>query len=674
MKQAIAYKIKSSTQSFALMSLLWLMFMILLSIYEVLINGISHQFFKDTTTVLEANVINTIKFWLKCNLILYFLFVIFYFLSPKLSCWFFYIMSSLLLLIQISLIQYSVIAMVPLGADFFTYSADDMKQTVGAAGGIKFSMILTFVLFLGSYIFILYKFRKQNHLQPKVAVAFPLLSVIFLFSSFSSSNTYLSLKTEYSRNLALNKSNFFFKQSYKHFFPTVIEDDIYSDSYSGDFGNGQTQTTNFVYTDEQKYPFLHTDATPDILSPFFRKSDKSPNIVILLVEGLGRAFTNDGAYLGNFTPFIDSLSKQSLYWKNFLSEGGRTFAVLPSLLGSLPFAKNGFCELGENMPAHLSLLSLAKHNGYHTAFFYGGDSKFDNMSLFLKKNAIDDINDEATFPSGYTRMPSQNGFTWGYGDNELFRRYFETDKDNSAQPQLNILLTLSTHDPFLINDQKKYEDEFEKRMTQLNFTESKKQASRNYKDRYSSILFMDNSVRMFFNEYKKRNDFNNTIFIITGDHRMPEIPMSTKIDRFHVPLIIYSPLLNRTATFNSISTHFDITPSLLSFLHDNYNFEKPTLASWLGTGLDTTRAFVNNHTYPLMQTKNDIVDFVMGKYHLNNETIFNLYESMDEEPLQDREKYNQLQGEFTQFKNRNEKIINGSPLIPDSIYSKYFPH
>ncbi|HYM92575.1 MAG TPA: LTA synthase family protein, partial [Chitinophagaceae bacterium] len=379
-------------------------------------------------------------------------------------------------------------------------------------------------------------------------------------------------------------------------------------------------------------------------------------------------------YLGNFTPFLDSLSKQSLYWKNFLSEGGRTFAVLPSLLGSLPFAKSGFCDLGENMPSHLSLLSLARHNGYHTAFFYGGDSKFDNMSLFLKKNAINAINDESTFPADYTKMPSRNGFSWGYGDNELFRRYFEVQKENSEQPQLNVLLTVSTHSPFLIDDQKKYQDEFEKRMQQLNFTENKKQASRNYKDQYSCIMFMDDAIRNFFEEYKKRNDFNNTIFIITGDHRMPEIPMSTKIDRFHVPLMIYSPLLNRKAGFSSVSTHFDITPSLLNFLHNNYGFEKPTLATWMGTGLDTSKAFENNHMYPLMQTKNDIVDFVMGNFHLNGEAVFTVSGDMDEEPVQDKDKYNQLLGEFTRFKNRNEKLINGAPLIPDSIYSKYFPH
>jgi phosphoglycerol transferase MdoB-like AlkP superfamily enzyme len=673
MKQTFIEKIKTATRSFALLSILWLFFIILLTIYEIIINGIIHGF-TNTLTTMEANAINAIGFWLKCNVLFYFLFVIFYFISPGFSKWLFYILSSALLLIQIGLIQYSVKAMVPLGADFFGYSAADMKQTIGASGGVSIGMILTFVLFLASYIFVLFWFRKRNIMQMKIATVLPLLSIIYFFSSFSTSDVYLSLKTEYSRTLALNKSDFFFTQSYKHFFPAAIDDDIYSDSYSGDFGNGVKQPLNFAYTDEEKYPFLHADSTADVLSPFFNKSDKTPNIVIILVEGLGRAFTNDGAYLGNFTPFVDSLSKQSLYWKNFLSEGGRTFAVLPSVLGSLPFAKNGFCELGDKMPDHLSLLSLAKHNGYHTAFFYGGDSKFDNMSTFLKKSTIDAINDEPTFPAGYTKLPAKGDFSWGYGDKELFRRYFEVEKDNETQPQLNVLLTVSTHSPFMVNDQKLYDQKFEDRMQQLNFSNDKKQAYQDYKGQYASILFTDDALRTFFNEYKKRSDYNNTIFIITGDHRMPEIPMSTKIDRYHVPLIIYSPLLKRTASFASVSTHFDITPSLLSFLHDNYNFQKPTLATWMGSGLDTNRAFGNTHMYPLMQTKNDVVDFIMDNYHLNGDDVFSISGDMDEEPIQDNDKHKQLLGEFTQFKNRNEKFIKGLPLLPDSIYSKYFPH
>ncbi len=241
--------------------------------------------------------------------------------------------------------------------------------------------------------------------------------------------------------------------------------DIYADYYIAEEETKIAGAGSFRYPDEEAYPFFHDDSTRDVLTPFFNKEQKPPNIVILLVEGLGRAFTNEGAYLGNFTPFIDSLAGQSLYWKNFLSEGGRTFAVLPSVLGSLPFGKNGFLEMGSQMPPDLSLVNILKKNGYHSSFYYGGDARFDNMDLFLQKNGIDELNDGRTFPPGYTKLPANNGFSWGYNDKELFRRYLDIPGGRRGTAStLSVILTVSTHSPFKINDPGKYTQWFEKRM------------------------------------------------------------------------------------------------------------------------------------------------------------------------------------------------------------------
>lgn len=562
--------------------------------------------------------------------------------------------------------------MVPLGADLFAYSMADIRQTLGASGGISILQIVSFIILIAFSVFVFIYFSKKISIHKYVAFAITIFSVFVFTTGFSFQNPH-SLKTEYGRALVLNKSDFFIAQSYHYLFPEVVETDIYSDSYSGDFGNDMPVMKDFVYTDEAKFPFLHKDETPDVLSPFFNQSSEKPNMVILLVEGLGRAFTNEGAALGNFTPFLDSLSKQSLYWNNLLSSAGRSFAVLPSVLGSLPFAKNGFNELGENMPPHLSLISIMRHNGYKTSFFYGGDSRFDNMNLFMKKNAVNNIYDEFTFPSDYTKLPAHNGFTWGYGDHELFRRYLQLEPENNPQPKLNVLFTVAMHSPFLLNNQEKYNQLFEERMDELKFSEEKKTAYREYEPQYASVLFFDEALKIFINEYKQRSDFKNTIFVITGDHRMPEIPMLTKLDRYHVPLIIYSPLLKRAAQFSSISCHFDITPSLLAFLNQSYSIEKPTLESWMGSGLDTSRAFSNRHQYPLMQTKNDVIDFVQGTSHLNGKTAFSITRVMGEEPSDDKVIDEQLLDGFNRFKVRNEKFIQGGGLIPDSIYQKYFP-
>ena len=660
-------------QAYAAQSILLLIFILLASLYEIILNSNSNNSDLPLMYISFLILINSFLYWLKIFFLLLIPYLLIYFINRRLVNILYLLTATLLILLQLSLEQYFNKTFVPLGADLFAYSITDIKQTLSAAGGVSVGVIVYLVLTVALFVFVFIRFSKRINIFHFHSLILIAISCAVFFSSFTISSNSQKLKSEYAKTLVINKSGFFIEKTYQYFFPEILETDIYSDAYSGDFGNGTISIQDFAYVNEKEFPFLHKDETKDVLSPFFNQSASKHNIVILLVEGLGRAFTNSGAVLGNFTPFLDSLSNESLYWKNFLSSGGRSFAVLPSVLGSLPFAKNGFNELGEKMPHHLSLLSLARYNGYQTSFYYGGDSKFDNMGLFARKNAINNIYDESTFPAGYTKLPSKNGASWGYGDKEFFRRYIELQETRTEQPQLNVMFTVSTHSPFLINEQEKYNRIFDQRLNELKFTAETKAAYQEFKGQYASVLFFDDALRTFFENYKKRSDFSNTIFIITGDHRLPEIPMISKMDRYHVPLIIYSPLLKRKASFASVSSHFDIAPSLMAFLQNNYDFKKPSLATWIGSGLDTTRAFVNNHQYPLMQTKNEVIDFVQGEYHLNGESIFSLTPTMDEQPVLDKNKQQQLLGIFNQFKKRNEQFINGAPLIPDSIYQKYFP-
>ena len=645
--------------------------------YEIVYEIIKHGTPKLLYQVVFLGLSKDISYFLFTGLIWFVPFMVLYLLHKIFARIYLVLLSITLVLIQVALSQYFLTTSSLLGADIWGYSWNDIKLTVGAAGAVSIPLIIVFLLVLLFILFLLIYLPRKIKLNG----FFTLLFFIAFGSSFllniqSATDKWLPGQ-EYSNNLSLNKSYFFYKASLQHFFPSAVNKDMYNDTYSGDFGSGENDSTSvvsFKYVDENKYPFLHTiDSTADVLSPFFNKAAAAPNIVIVLVEGLGRAFTNKGAYLGNFTPFIDSLADKSLYWENFLSEGGRTFAVLPSFLGSLPFAKNGFCELGDQMPQHLSLLSLLKHNGYKTSFYVGCGAQFDNMSIYLRKNNIDEINDEPTYASNYTKMPvSASGFSWGYGDKELFRKYFET-KQNQQQPYASVVLTLSTHSPFLINEQEYYLQRFEQRMNELGFDEAQKNEHRNYKYQYASILFTNDAIRNFMSEYSKRPDFANTVFLITGDHRMPEIPMISKLDRYHVPFIIYSPLLKRGAKFSSISTHFDIAPSLLMWLQQSYHLDVPNIGSWIGTGLDTAKQFRNIHAYPLMQTKTDIIDFVMGDFMINGDDLYTINSNMDltREGNNDVELL-KLKTAFDKFKFKNNQFLNGYKLVPDSLLQKYF--
>ncbi|HVS90740.1 MAG TPA: sulfatase-like hydrolase/transferase [Mucilaginibacter sp.] len=673
-KEKLSSKFMLVISSFASLSVLWLAILLLMTVFELVYNGIVHQFPNSFTAVLCWAFFNDLVFWLKGLIYFFVVFTLLHLISGKLARIAYCVFIVFMAIVQLSLTSYFTAALVPLGADLYGYSLTEIKQTVGAAGGVSVVQVLEFIILIAAVALLLWKLPHRIRVNRFIVLALPLVSLVLLVTGADTITHRGNFKSDFDNSLIVNKSDHFWTASYNHFFPAGQELDIYADSYINDYDNaGAGKTTTFKYVDPEHYPFLHSDSCADVLTPYFKPGATPPNVVVILVEGLGRAFTNDGAYLGNFTPFIDSLSGKSIYWKNFLSEGGRTFAVLPSVLGSLPFAKNGFLELGDHMPAHLSLLSLLKYNGYHTSFYYGGDASFDNMATFLKKNAIDELNDQKSFPAGYVKLPAPNGFSWGYNDKELFRHYLVTRDEKAAAPQLSVILTVSTHSPFAINEEDKYLQRFEQRMTQLGFSDAKKNECRNYKLQYASILYLDDALRGFFNEYRKRSDFSNTIFLITGDHRMPEIPMSDKIDRYHVPLIIYSPMLKRTAQIASVSTHFDISPSLLAYLRHNYKIKGPSLVSWMGQGLDTNRNFENIHNYPLLQTKTDMIDFIMGDYHLNGDNLFKLNADLGEDPLQDEDKTNQLKNAFDEFKRKNEQIFTGSHIIPDSIHQHYNP-
>ncbi|UAB83999.1 LTA synthase family protein [Zunongwangia sp. SCSIO 43204] len=666
-------KLINATRGFFSISLVWLLLLFLLSILELLYNTVVNSVQENFFNLLMYSCWMDILLWLKWGAICYLFYIIFYVIHPKSAKAIFKTFICIAAVIQTALVLYFTTSLNLLGADLFSYSLEDVQQTLGASGGLSFVAILQFLVVIAICISILWWVPRFIKLPWSLGVVYPIASVIIFFTPSNSAWSQISLQNTFASNLVTNKSDYFFTSSYYYFFPKTDYDvDIYADNYIGIYDNLDNSIVDFEYLDESNYPFYHVDADTDVLSPYFNLNEKKPNVVIILVEGLGRAFTNKGAYLGNWTPFLDSLSTQSLYWKNFLSQGGRTFAVLPSILGSLPFAQSGYLGMGEQMPKQLSLLNLLKHNGYETSFYYGGDASFDNMALYLRRNKIDDLIDKDEFSTNEGLLPETNGFTWGYDDEALYAEYLKTrPSDSAAKPQLGVLLTVSSHNPFKINHQQEFYDRFEERMTQLEFTDAKKQDYRSYRDQYASILYTDEMLKKFFENFKKRPDFENTIFLITGDHRMPEIPMATVIDRYHVPLIMYSPMLSRTSEMASISSHYDVTPSLLRLLKSNYTLDLPDNTSWLGKGLDTVANFRNIHQIPLIQTKVNMKDYVVGNYHLNGDRLYEILENMGTRPVNDPEQQQSIMDAYNGFKQKNAIITNGGKIIPDSIYVKY---
>ncbi len=599
-------------------------------------------------------------FWLKISSVLFIPFLILYVIRPSFSRWFIVFTSVIIVMGNIGLDFYFGSTKLPLGADVFAYSFNEITQVVNSSGHLTPGNIMIIVVFgfITSVLFYWIHIGIKDSLI--VFIYEKVLIIMFCVGGFGIANTSL-YKDEFSAMTASNKTGYFINS---------LKDRYIGSNSSMNFSMSSEvivpeviEEKDHTYVDESKFPFLHTDIAQNELGDYFIKSDKAPNIVYIIVESLGRAYSGENAYLGSFTPFFDEMSKSGLYWSNMVSTTGRTFGVLPALMGSLPFSENGFTALKDKMPHHETLLSILGNQGYKSSFYYGGHSEFDDMDIFMKRQNITSIVDVKNFGKGFAKMPSdKGGETWGYGDKALFSKYIKSSPKDTI-PNVDIILTLSTHDPFLINEQKKYLVKAKKYISGLPISKEQKENDLNYEKQFASLLYFDDALKQFIVDYKKRPDFSNTIFVITGDHRMPEIPIASQLDRFHVPLLIWSPLLKKSARFNSISSHFDVLPSMLSLLNSNFGIQIPNESSIIGTGLDVNQAFRNTHSYPLMRNKSEFMDYIDKDYFLSGSTLFKISSSMDISPINDSKKKAEIERKYNLFKQKNNKVKSLKTLL-----------
>jgi phosphoglycerol transferase MdoB-like AlkP superfamily enzyme len=554
---------------------------------------------------------------------------------------------------------YFLISRVPLGSDLFGYSLGDILTT--ARAGYHFSTLSVASLLVPLAVFWVALPLLDRHPVLKARAALLVLGVaVALTVCVAPLAPRSALPSEFAYDVAANKAAFFIADSIARFRPSFALKVRPADAVA-----------QFRYLDPQ-YPFLRGEDTRDVLGEYFAVEPGAPppNIVFLSVEGLGRAFSGPDAYLGSFTPFLDELARKSLYFENFLASQGRTFASLPSILGSLPFADQGFNSFGRSAPKHLTLLSILKRNGYRTRFFCGTRLDFDNQGDFLALQNIDLMVGIQDYDATYYRLP---GSDWGYADKEILRKALETDRGDPGQPYVDYVQTISTHPLYAVPGQEEYLRLFEERMRELHFSEAEKASHRQYREIYSTILYADSALRSYFEEQAKLPGYGNTIYFITGDHRLAEIPPSTRIDRYHVPLIIFSPLLKRSARIQSISSHLDIAPTLLAFLRNRYGIRTPDEVTWVGSGLDMEPSLRNIHRYPIKRAINSLDQYVSGRFFLDGDSLFAIGADLDLEPARDEAARARLQAEFADYRIRNDLLQRNRALIPDSLYAAYFP-
>jgi len=419
------------------------------------------------------------------------------------------------------------------------------------------------------------------------------------------------------------------------------------------------------------FPLLHSAKEyRDMLSPYFYAFDEKPNLVFVIMESMGRDISGENAVLGSFTPFLDSLAKHSLVWENFVSTCERTYNVLPSLFGSLPYAEQGFVNLAQNQPLHYSLIHNLKNNGYFTGFYYGGWGGFDRMDNFLHRQNIDYFLQH--FGKKYKPMNKKIEQSWGYGDIDLFKRAMEIIDSVEQQPRLDIYLTLTNHQPWKFNEQKEYIKKLKHFLEKSDYSASIQKRALAEKEKYSAILCADDAIRKMMSEYKKRKGYKNTIFIFTGDHAIWNNPVNG-IRRYHVPFLIYSPQLKHGKSFPALNTHLDVAPSLEAFLSSHIGLKFPSESHYLGFSFDTSSTFRNQRTQIFKLSKKKVKHLISGLNYLDNNNLYEIDSLLNQTPIENEKVKNDLIKKREVMNTVHEKIPKYGLIVSESAYNHNYP-
>ena len=265
-----------------------------------------------------------------------------------------------------------------------------------------------------------------------------------------------------------------------------------------------------------------------------------------MMESMSAKFMKHFGQSETLTPFLDSLYTRSISFRNFYSAGIHTNHGLYATLYSFPAMMKRNLMKGSVIPRYSGLPTVLKENGYYNLFFMTHEGQYDNMNAFFRTNGYDEVFSQENYPADkvVNSFGVQDDFLYDYAIPVLNQRAA------TGQPFFATLLSISNHPPYVIPPffhPKTSEPEMQ------------------------IVEYADWALRQFFEEARKQPWFDNTIFVLEGDHGKLvgdaecELPESYN----HIPLMIYSSRIQPEEK-TAFGGQVDIQPTILGLLNIDY--------------------------------------------------------------------------------------------------------
>lgn len=249
-----------------------------------------------------------------------------------------------------------------------------------------------------------------------------------------------------------------------------------------------------------------------------------------------------------YTPFLDSLMRQSYTFYNMYANGKRSIQALPAVWSSIPSFKSPFVLMPQALAETHSLPAILKEKGYETMFFCGSDHGSMGFGAYARQTGIENLYSR----QDYEKVHGTNDFDgyWGVWD-EKFLNYMGEVLSEQKEPFFSTMFTLTSHHPFVVPEE--YESKYPKGKT----------------PNHQCVGYVDDAFRKFFAAHENDEWFRNSIFVFVADHvsseKMTEVFRRSPGD-YHIFGFIYAPDSALFGEHRQVVSQIDIMPTLLGLM------------------------------------------------------------------------------------------------------------
>ncbi len=323
-------------------------------------------------------------------------------------------------------------------------------------------------------------------------------------------------------------------------------------------GKSKDFASEFNFFDEikraQLFDGLYT--TEDGDSVISVLNTKKPNILIILMEGMGGVFVEPLGGLSDVTPNLNRLSEEGIFFTQCYANSFRTdrgtVCALSGYLGLPTASVMKIPAKSRTLPAISEELVKA---GYTTDFLYGGDINFTNMKSYLLSKGYQKLTADTDFS-----LLEQTSNAWGVNDDITFEHLYNLLKDRKNGPWMTTFLTLSSHEPFDV-PYNRLEDKIP-----------------------NAFAFTDDCLGKFIEKLKQTPVWDNLLVVCIPDHgfRYPKEKVDRGGEFSHIPMLWLGGAVKQPMKVDKIMNQTDMVATLLGQLgldHSMFTFSRNVLGS-----------------------------------------------------------------------------------------------